>query len=921
MPTGPMPDAAAPMRGRAHELATLRAVAAAGSGRALVVHGEPGIGKTTLLDAAIAQRPEAVRVLRLTAVEVEVELPYAALHQLCVPLADRISALAEPQRQTLEAAFGLRATAPPSPFRVGHSTLELLSDASAHRPLLAVIDDAQWLDRASATALALCARRLGADGLSMLFATRELGDALAGLPTLAVSGLDDADARALLARAFPGRLDAGLREQVIAESRGNPLALHELPHGLVPGSRREAAVGGEHRAELARRIEDRLLARLQPLPVAARRLILVAAADPTGDPALLVRAGAVLGIDASAVEDVQRAGALTIAARVAFRHPLLRSGVYRAAPEEERRLAHAALAEAVGSAHDHDRWAWHRAQGTATPDETVAAALEHAALRARTRGGPAAGGAYLERAADLTPSPVDRARRLMQAAHAHLDAGAPVTAQRVLEALPRKWLSPRDDALADRLDAMVNFSTARRPDAALDLLAAARRLVGLDREAAVVTLAQAQYLALHAAGARRDGAPGPGLYAQVGRAALDVLDELGDDGLHARLIRGEALRAVGDRPRARAVMARTGDALVHVREDELDLRWTGLACSAAIERRDAELLRTLADRQLRVTRDRDDLLFLPYALAFAGLARVLDGRLDAAAALADEADLVREALGHRAPPYAQIYTAAWRGDHEVVLRCAARLREDALARDDGSGLSSANLCEMVVANGQGEYARAAALGAQELPFARAVTIESEALGELVEAAVRSGDQGLAEKAVEEITWLLGPLPTDWAQGTLARARALVATTTDAEPLYLDAMARFRRARMPLYAARTSLLYGEWLRRARRRVDARAVLRTARAELLEHGAEGFAARCARELEATGERARRRSAAARDALTVQERNVARLAGEGLSNRDIATRLFISVRTVEHHLGNVFNKLGIRSRRELAAHALTP
>ena len=393
-----------------------------GRGGVLVLHGEPGVGKTALLEYAVDASP-AFRVARTIGVEGEMELPFAALEHLCSPFLDLVQHLPQPQRDALGVAFGLSAGPSPNPFLIGLAVLGLLSEAAEEQPLLGVVDDAQWLDRASARALAFVARRLLAERIALVFATRTLRDTTAGLPELGVTPLGHRDARALLESVLPAPLDDGVLERIVVETRGNPLALIELPRGLTP-AQLAGGFGLPAAVPLSASIEESFTRRLARLPHDARRLLLVAAADPVGDPALIWRAAERLGISETAAETVQAEDLLTFTPRVVFRHPLVRSAVYGAAGVKERREIHRALAEATDPEADPDRRVWHRALAEPGPDEDVAAELERSAARAQARGGFAAAAAFLQRAAAMTPDADERARRALAAARAKLQAGA-----------------------------------------------------------------------------------------------------------------------------------------------------------------------------------------------------------------------------------------------------------------------------------------------------------------------------------------------------------------------------------------------------------------------------------------------------------------------------------------------------------------
>ena len=902
---------AAPLRGRGRELDELDALvsrARVGRSGALVVSGEAGIGKTALLDRMVAGAGTHARVERMVASESEMELAYAGLQQLCAHMMGAAQRLPGPQREALETAFGLREASAPSPFLVGLAVLGLLTEVAGDRALLCVIDDAQWLDEVSARAVAFVARRLDAEGIAIVLAMRSVDDTAADLPQLILRGLGDEDARELLRLSLPGAIDRRVRDQLVAEARGNPLALQELPRALSPAE----LAGGFALAgsmPLESRIEHSLIAQLEPLPAATRMLLLLAAADPTGDPGLLWRASAGLGLRPEDVDLAVQADALVVGARVGFRHPLVRSAVYRAASPEDRRRVHAALADAMSTDRDPDRRAWHRAAATLQPDEAVAADLERSAARARTRGGAAAAAAFLERAADLSPAPVRRAQRLIAAAEAKHDAGAPEAALRLLDNARDHPLTALQEALIARLRVRAEYALRRDRSGPRLLLSAAQGLEGLDPPLARDTYLEA-LAALFAGGRLCDADE----VAVVVDAILGATAD--DDSERARdlILRGQALLAAEGQAAARPVLRRALRAFLDQPPDALELRWMWFGCHAARDLWDADALRALAARQVELARAGGVLTVLPIALTFQMTADVLDGRLDRIAAACDEVDAIQNVTGHPLPQYGRMNLAAYRGRVEEVERRAAQLRADAQARGEGHALSAANYAEAIAYNGAGRYAEAVAAARCELPYTRELAFAARALPELVEAAVRTGETALAAQALGHLESVTLPVGGDWALGTLALARAQLSAGDEAEALYQEAIERSDRVRVPMLKGRAQLLYGETLRRLQRRVDARAQLREAHDVLTRCGLPGFAARAARELAATGETLRARTPESIDQMTDQELNVARLAREGLTNRDIGARLFISSRTAEYHLRKVFVKLGISSRSEL-------
>ena len=797
------------LAGRDRELAELAArvdLTRSGRSSALVVFGEAGIGKSALLEHT-AERAR-VPVRRMVASEYEAELPYAGLQLLCVPLMEAAGALPAPQREALEAAFGLRVAPVLNPFLVGLAVLGLLTEVAGDRGLLCIVDDAQWLDAVSAQALAFVARRLDAEGITILLAMRTVGAEFADLPRLAIEGLGDEDAREVLRRVFPGALDPRVRDQLVAEARGNPLALRELPRGLSP-----AEIGGGFALvgslPLQARIERSLIAQLDPLPAPTRRLLLVAAADPTGDPELLWTACAALGL---APQDLDHAGdALSVASRVGFRHPLVRSAVYHAAPAEDRRRVHAALADAIPVERDPDRRAWHASCATLVADEAIAGDLERSAARARQRGGAAAAGAFLARAAELTPAPEQRAQRLIAAAEAMHEAGAPAAAVRALDSVRDQPLTALQRALIARVRARAAYALQRDRDAIRVLLAAAQGLDGLAPELARDTYIEALAASLH--GGRLGD---PELVAAVARAILE--SPIGQASEHPLdlLLRGQALLAAEGHEAAFPTLSRALGAFVATPPDAPAMLWLWFASRTAIDLWDSEALRALADRQVDLARAAGALTVLPIALSMAMIKRTFDGRLDLAEAACDEIDVVQAVTRSPLPQYGRLFLAAYRGRLEEVERRTKQIRADALQRGEGYALSIANFAEAIAYNGAGRYAEAVAAAREELPYTHELAYAARCLLELVEAASRTGERELAEQAVEQLASVTRPAGTNWARAILALAEALVSDGDEADRLYEEAIERFEREQVPMFAARSRLLFGETLRRRHRR---------------------------------------------------------------------------------------------------------
>lgn len=896
--------------GRTRECALLdRTLATVRTGQSVVfvLRGEPGVGKTALLEYA-AERADGCRVVRALGVEAEMELPFAGVQQLCAPLLDGLERLPPPQRAVLDTAFGLTGGAPPDRFLVGLAVLSLLSDAAEERPLVCLIDDAQWLDRSSAEALAFVARRLQAESVVLLFAEREPAerDELAGLPDLRIMGLSHAYARDLLASVIRGPLDERVRDQILAEARGNPLALVELPREWSP-AKRAGGFGLPNAQPVRGLIEMTFRRRVQQLPAATQQLLLVAAADPTGDPTLLWRAARELGIPAEAIGPAEADGVVELGSRVILRHPLLRSVIYRAAPVNERRSVHRALAVATDADADPDRRAWHRAHATIEPDEDVAGELERSAGRAQSRGGLAAAAAFLERAAALTPEPARRARRALNAAGAEQLAGAPDAALTLLATAAAGPLDELDRGELKRLHGQISLDLRRGGDAGPLLLDAASRLESLDPNLARETYLEALRAAsvsgrldsrlATAAEAARNAPPPAGAPRPV-----DLLL----DGLAVRFTDSYAAAAPTLRQALRAVRDEDG-------RPGQDVRWPGFARRVAPDLFEEETWRAFATRNVQIARETGGLAVLPLALNYLAQLRIFEGELDAAETLLDEADAISEATGTTPLVIAGLLLAGCRGDEARASSLIEASEADAMARGEGVILTFTEHARAVLHNGLGHY-EAALAPARSASDRDELMVSVWSLPELIEAAVRSNRTEIAAEALERLTERTSPTGTELALGIEAGSRALVSEGDVAEGLYRSAIERLGRTRIRLNLARAHLLYGEWLRREGRRVDAREQLRAAHDRLASMGIEAFAERARRELLATGETVRKRTVETRADLTAQEAQIARLAAEGRTNHEIGRVLFISARTVEWHLRKVYPKLGITSRREL-------
>ena len=879
-------------------------------GGVLVVHGEPGVGKTALLEYTVAAA-RRFRIARTSGVEAEMELPFAAVQQLCSPFFELRERLPDPQQHGLDVAFGLSTGPAPNPFLVGLGILGLLAEAAEEQPLVCLVDDGQWLDSASARTLAFVARRLLAEKIALVFAMRDLGEALAGLPDLQVGPLSRRDARALLESVLPARLDERVEERIVAETRGNPLALLELPRGLSP-TQLAGGFGLPTTAPLSAGIEDRYTRRLAKLPSDARRLLLVAAADPVGDPSLVWRAAEPLGIPESAAHTVESEHLLALSPRVVFRHPLVRSAVYGSADLTERREVHRALADVTDPEVDPDRRAWHRAQAASTPDEDVAAELERSAGRAQARGGLAAVAAFLERAAALTPGSAQRAQRRLAAAGAKRDAGDLEGALELLVDIDAGASDELTPARVELLRGQIALEQRRGGEAGRLLLSAARRLERLDPELARETYLEALAGAMSSDVEVVGGAPAVAAAARaappgsVPPRAVDVL------------LDAFAIRLTDGYPAAAPTLARALELLLATEVPDEDVsRWLSVSSTrngdiVAHEMWDDEASHRLAARQVQVARDAGALVHLQFALSFLARSHMLAGDLSAAALTIGEARSIAEATGNPPLVNAPMILAAWRGDESHALELIEATSEEAASRR----WTSNNYARSVLYNGLGrhEEARDAAWDAfQPDPIGYGVYL----VPELAEAASRTADRALLESALEWLSERTRVLRSGWASGIEARVRALLSDGEVADSLYLQSIDYLTGTRVRVELARTHLVYGEWLRRERRRRDAREHLRTALEAFTGMGVEAFARRAERELLATGERARKRTVDTLDQLTPQESQIARLAADGHTNREIAARLFISASTVEYHLRKVFRKVGVKSRTQLAQH----
>jgi DNA-binding CsgD family transcriptional regulator len=896
--------------GRSSECSLLDDVVAAvrtGESRTLLIHGEAGIGKSALLDYVVATATE-MRVLHAAGIESEMELPFASLHQLCSPLLGTVDQLPKPQLDALEVAFG-RTTGPvPDRFLVGLAALTLLSRAAEACPVLCVVDDAQWLDEVSAKTLAFVARRLLAEPIGLFLAAREPPADLRWLPGMELGGLRSADARALLRSAVLSRLDEQVGDRIVAETRGNPLALLELPRGLTV----EQLAGGfglldAPQQALPTRLERSFQHRVEAMSPAARLLLLVAAAEPVGDPVIVRRAAERLGIDVALGHSTD--GLLSIEESVTFRHPLVRSAVYRSAPGGDRRSVHLALAEATDGEIDPDRRAWHLAAAAPAPDEAVAGELERCAGRARARGGVAAAAAFLQRALVLTADSWRRTERALAAAQLSFQAGWLDTTQRLLAVaeacLPDGFQTARAALVRGHLTLVL-----RGKDGPLLLLEAARQLEAFDLE-----LAREAYLTAYSSAMSAAHLGQPGVFLDICQAIERLPPpQEGPDG-KGLLLEGLARMHTDGRAVAIPILQRATSALKQLPDEEV-LRWGWITPMASHVTWDSDGAREIYERQVEIVRTAGALAELPVYLSSLALDNAWNGDLAGARLLIAESDAVAAVTGSQLPAFAALRLLSLEGKQAEASTLIASTIERATAQGQGLAVRVAQWAAAVLYNGMGRFDEAAAA-------AREVTADDIdpypqmwALPELVEAAARLGEIDAARKALDRLAQMTRPAGTDWGLGTQARSAALLSHGENADRLYREAVQRFGRTRLRPELARAHLLYGEWLRREGRRRDSRDQLRTAHHMFSEMGMAAFAERTHRELIATGETARKRSVDTRHDLTPQEEQIARLVRDGLSNPEIAAQLFLSSRTVEWHLRKVYAKLGISSRRELWA-----
>jgi DNA-binding CsgD family transcriptional regulator len=892
-------------------LAALVAAARGGRGGAVVLRGAAGVGKTALLDT-LTSTADGMTVLRVSGAETGFESAYSGLSQLCSPVLDRLDRLPRPQSTALRVALGQQAGSPPDALLVGLGLLTLLSEASAQNPIVCIVDDAQWIDSSSLLCFGIAARRIGADPMAMIFAARDETAAgeLTGLPQLPVNGLSSVEARALLSATLPGRVDERVLLTIIAEAHGNPLALLELPRTL---SLTELA-GGYGLPEAASSGNALAVAfgnRVRDLPPSTRSLLLLAACEPAGRADWLWAAAEQLDLGPAAAEAGAHAGLLSPGDGIRFRHPLIRAAIYREAPLLERRRAHAALA---GVITEPDHRAWHRARATASPDEDVASDLERSAQRARARGGLAASGAFLANAAALSPNPHRRARRALDAAQAKLEAGTVDAVEPLLTLATSASSDETVRARADLLNARMAFTSSRGRDAPPLLLAAARRLADVDtarsRESYLDALMAAvlvgrlgtdpqSSVAAIAASARIEAPPAPSPPRAIDRLL---------DGLVIRFCDGYAEGADHLRQAITAFLDEDT-------RGSADPRWHEFAHRVCLDLFDQVSYNHLVGRQLTALRATGALSVLPAALITeAGLCVTGGSFAQAERLLTEAATIVTATTGHPLPDTSiHCYLAAYRGQEALCRDMLQRKESQAKARGQGFELAVSLYAAAILHCGLGQFEEALTAATEGAGFDD-TGIHGYLLVELVEAAVRCGRDDLATTALRELTDRTDRVANDTAAGVAARSDALVGAGAGTDTRYRDALDHLGRSPARTYLARTHLVYGEWLRGQKRRADARDQLRIAHQMFAEMGAEAFARRARRELRSTGETVHNPAPRAAASLTGQETQIVTLVKDGLTNNEIGERLFLSPRTVEWHLGRIFAKTGVTSRRDL-------
>lgn len=899
--------------GRTRETAALNALLDAvrrGMSGKLLIRGEAGIGKTALLEHLISTASD-FRVIKALGIESEMSLGFAGLHQLIVPFLPKVDRLPVPQRDALAVAFGLAPGPTPERFQVGLATLTLLAAAAADKPLVAIVDDAQWLDIESAEVLAFVARRLQAEGIAMIFGLRDPMDrpiSFAGIPELRLGPLEDEAARELLATVVSRPLDEPAWRRLFDETEGNPLAILELG-GELAGTQIAGPTPLAEPLPVGPRLQQHFLRQLGELGADAQTFLRLASGESSSDPVVLWRAARDLGLDKDVFVEAEAKRLIVVGPLVSFRHPLIRSAIYHGMAAAERRRIHAALARVTDPKIDPERHAAHRALATVEPDEEVAADLAQCAERAQERGAYAAWAAFASRAAELTPDPQVRAARLLSASEASMTAGQLVRAQASLDQAMPALRDPLQQATAQALAGSIRVARGEGGDTPRILLNAARTMAALDPGRAVRILANA----LQAATFTQPDMKGS-LMRDIA-AEVPALVSL-PQSPPALILRGYATVVMSGYTAAAPILKQAIAATLRDGTDpDAPHRLASLAAYSLFDDRAVHLLAT---DWVRVTRERAALIALPIALNFLASVELHFGRLDESEALFKQSMEISEATDNPgifgSASRGDVLVIAWRGSEaQARERAAAHVAE---ARERGqvywANFAGFALTALELALGRYRPALEAALPTynDDPPYAG-----SWVLPGLIEAAVRIGDEDIANAALTRLTDRAVAGATPLGLGLLARCRALLADDSEAESLYRHAIDELGRSPTEPELGRTRLLYGEWLRRQNRRREAREELRMAFEMFSRMGINAFAERARVELLATGERVRRRTIETQDQLSAQELQIARRAAEGVHNQEIASQLFISERTVEYHLAKVFRKLDVSSRTELA------
>ena len=882
---------------------------------ALVLRGEAGMGKTLLLDHASAWAHD-LRLVRISGIEAESAFGFGALHRFLLPFLGSLNDLPRPQRDALSSAFGLSTQAPADLFLVGLATLTLLADAAAPQGLLCIVDDAQWVDQESLQVLAFVGRRLSADGIALIFGIRasdEVLPLLAGLPTTEIGGLPESAALELLYQVAPDPLDAHIAHRIVSETRGCPLALTELAHELT-SMQWAGATRVPEPIPISRRLETHFRRQVDTMPPDAQTFVLVAAAETSGDPSLVRTVAARLGCSPDAEALAIQARLMSTDPRIEFRHPLIRSAVYAGASPEERRAVHGALAASIDRSTEPDRWAGHIVATASGPDDELAAELEDMARRARDRGGYAAEATLLAQAAELTGDVSQHSARLLHAAEAALTAGEPHRANALLAQARPGLTKPHLRAEAQQVAGELSVPLGQPAAAASLLLDAAREFLPLDIDKARESLLEAldafmvsQHFTLNTGGA------------EIAEAALATAGRTERRQLADLLLDGTSLFLATGYGEAAGVLSAAFDVMRDGPVPKEDLiRWSALGMAITNEICDDRTYAQWVQLVESSARDQGALIALQVALVGLGGHEIRAGQFSAAETHLAEALEITAAVGGEIGFYRPLNVTllAWRGNAAETRSAARKLIKRGSLVGSAPAVFQAHYALAILELGAGRYSEALS-AAQSITDHQAFGFSGRTLPLVVEAGVRSGDRTAAEHALDEMIARAGAIDTGWFQGLLARSQALLAGDDEAEALFEASIAHLEETSVVTDLARSHLLFGEWLRRQNRRVDARRELRVAYESFAAMGAGGFAERARAELMATGERARRRSVDTRNDLTAQELQISRLASRGATNPEIAAKLFVSSSTIDYHLKKVFRKLDITSRRQLEQH----